>query len=109
LNLEFSLDESIHEVMATIDKIWEDMHHRSYFLPKLEYLEVGMQILVSGQGAFSESSSEILSLNQIESMIPFLELAIELSTAIHAKDKCLIPFPCLYGHHQGDTIAPETT
>ena len=35
----FSSDEAILEVMSGIEKPWEDLHHRSYFLPKLDRVE----------------------------------------------------------------------
>jgi hypothetical protein len=41
LDLVFSSNEAIIEVMTTSDKPWEDLHHRSYFLPELHRIEVG--------------------------------------------------------------------
>jgi hypothetical protein len=35
LDLVFPSDEAIIEAMTTPDKPWEDLHHRSYFLPEL--------------------------------------------------------------------------
>jgi hypothetical protein len=35
LDLVFSSDEAIIEAMAGPDKPWDDLHHRSYFLPEL--------------------------------------------------------------------------
>jgi hypothetical protein len=35
LNDTLTLDESILEAMNGPDRPWDDMHHRSYFLPKL--------------------------------------------------------------------------
>ena len=35
----FPLDEAIFEVMYGVEKPWEELHHRSYFLPKLDRME----------------------------------------------------------------------
>jgi hypothetical protein len=35
LNLVFPSDEAIIEAMTSPNKPWDDLHHRSYFLPKL--------------------------------------------------------------------------
>jgi hypothetical protein len=35
LDLVFPSDEAIIEAMTSPDKPWEDLHHRSYFLPEL--------------------------------------------------------------------------
>ena len=35
----FSSDEAIIEVMFGIEQPWEELHHRLYFLPKLDRLE----------------------------------------------------------------------
>ena len=35
----FSSDEAILEAMSRIEQPWEDLHRRSYFLPKLDRLE----------------------------------------------------------------------
>jgi hypothetical protein len=32
-------DEAIIEAMTSLDKPWEDLHHRSYFLPELSRIE----------------------------------------------------------------------
>jgi hypothetical protein len=34
-------DEAVIEAMTSPDKPWEDLHHRSYFLPKLSRIEAG--------------------------------------------------------------------
>jgi hypothetical protein len=34
-------DEAIIEAMTGSNKPWEDLHHRSYFLPELHQIEVG--------------------------------------------------------------------
>jgi hypothetical protein len=39
LNNTFPSDEVILEAMAGPDRPWEDLHHKSYFLPKLERIE----------------------------------------------------------------------
>ena len=39
LEMVLSLDESILEAMCGQDKIYEDLHHRSYFLPELSRIE----------------------------------------------------------------------
>jgi hypothetical protein len=41
LDLVFPLDESIIEEMTSLDKPWDDLHHRSYFLPELRRIEAG--------------------------------------------------------------------
>jgi hypothetical protein len=41
LDLVFPLDEAIIEEMTSLDKPWDDLHHRSYFLPELRRIEVG--------------------------------------------------------------------
>ena len=35
----FPSDEAILEAMSGIEQPWEELHHRSYFLPKLDRLE----------------------------------------------------------------------
>ena len=39
LNMVLPSDEAILEVMCGCDKICKDLHHRSYFLPKLSRIE----------------------------------------------------------------------
>jgi hypothetical protein len=34
-------DEAVIEAMTSPDKPWEDIHHRSYFLPELSRIEAG--------------------------------------------------------------------
>jgi hypothetical protein len=34
-------DEAVIEAMTSSDKPWEDLHHRSYFLPELHRIEAG--------------------------------------------------------------------
>jgi hypothetical protein len=41
LDLVFPLDEVFIEAMTSSDKPWDDLHHRSYFLPELRRIEVG--------------------------------------------------------------------
>ena len=41
LDLVLPYDEAIIEAMTGPDKPWEDLHHRSYFLPELHRIEVG--------------------------------------------------------------------
>jgi hypothetical protein len=41
LDLVLPSDEAIIEAMTGPDKPWEDLHHRSYFLPALHRIEVG--------------------------------------------------------------------
>jgi hypothetical protein len=41
LDLVLPSDEAIIEAMTSSDKPWEDLHHRSYFLPELRRIEVG--------------------------------------------------------------------
>jgi hypothetical protein len=41
LDLVLPFDEAIIEAMTSPDKPWEDLHHRSYFLPELSRIEVG--------------------------------------------------------------------
>jgi len=48
----FPLDEAIIETMNGSEKPWDDMHHPSYFLPKLERIE---------QDEFQSTLSEIVS------------------------------------------------
>jgi hypothetical protein len=45
------LDEAIIEAMSGSDKPWDDMHHRSYFLPEVERIE---------QDEFRSTLSEIV-------------------------------------------------
>jgi hypothetical protein len=35
LDLVLPSDEAVIEAMTSLDKPWEDLHHRSYFLPAL--------------------------------------------------------------------------
>jgi hypothetical protein len=41
LDLVFPSDEAIIEAMTNLDKPWEDLHHRSYFLPELSRIKIG--------------------------------------------------------------------
>jgi hypothetical protein len=41
LELVLPSDEAIIEAMTGPDKLWEDLHHRSYFLPELHRIEAG--------------------------------------------------------------------
>jgi hypothetical protein len=41
LDLVLPSDEAVIEVMTSPDKPWEDLHHRSYFLPELSRIEAG--------------------------------------------------------------------
>jgi hypothetical protein len=38
-------DEAILEALTGLDKPWDDLHHRSYFLPKLRRIEAGEFVL----------------------------------------------------------------
>ena len=35
----FQSDEAIIEVMSRLEQPWEELHHQSYFLPKLDHME----------------------------------------------------------------------
>jgi hypothetical protein len=37
----FPSDEAILEVMMVLERPWEDLHHRSYFLPEMDHIERG--------------------------------------------------------------------
>ena len=39
LDSVFPLDEAIIEAMLGVEPPWEELHHRYYFLPKLNHLE----------------------------------------------------------------------
>ena len=39
LDTVFPLDEAIIEAMSGVEPPWEELHHRSYFLPELDRLE----------------------------------------------------------------------
>jgi hypothetical protein len=39
--LALPLDEVIIEAMIGADRPWDDLHHRSYFIPELRRIEVG--------------------------------------------------------------------
>jgi hypothetical protein len=41
LDLVLPSDEAIIEAMTSPDKPWDDLHHRSYFLPELSRIEAG--------------------------------------------------------------------
>jgi hypothetical protein len=41
LDLVFPFDEAVIEAMTSSDKPWDDLHHRSYFLPELHRIEAG--------------------------------------------------------------------
>jgi hypothetical protein len=45
LDLVFPSDEVIIEAMISPDRPWDDLHHRSYFLPELRRIEAGDFIL----------------------------------------------------------------
>jgi hypothetical protein len=68
-----------------------------------------MMIFYSRQGAFSRASNEMLHLDHFEPQISFLELATKLFDLKQTEDQCFVPHLSLYGHHQGTTIAHQTT
>jgi hypothetical protein len=41
LDLVLPSDEAVIEAMTSPDKPWEDLHHRSYFIPKLSRIQAG--------------------------------------------------------------------
>ena len=41
LDLVLPSDEAVVEAMTSLDKPWEDLHHRSFFLPELHRIEAG--------------------------------------------------------------------
>jgi hypothetical protein len=41
LDLVLPSDEAVIEAMTSPDKHWEDLHHRSYFLPELSQIKSG--------------------------------------------------------------------
>jgi hypothetical protein len=41
LDLVLPSDEAVIEAMTSPDKPWEDLHHRSYFLPELSRIDAG--------------------------------------------------------------------
>jgi hypothetical protein len=41
LDLLLPLDEAIIEAMTSLNRPWDDLHHRSYFLPELRRIEAG--------------------------------------------------------------------
>jgi hypothetical protein len=41
LDLVLPSDEEVIEAMTSLDKPWDDLHHRSYFLPELHRIEAG--------------------------------------------------------------------
>jgi hypothetical protein len=43
--LVFPSDEEIIEALTGLDRPWDDLHHRSYFLPELRRIEVGEFVL----------------------------------------------------------------
>ena len=57
LDTVFHSDEAIIEAMSGVEPPWEELHHRSYFLPELDRLE-------------HEDYREILSQRVGSSMIP---------------------------------------
>ena len=61
LDSVFPSDEAIIEVMSGVEPPWEDLHHRSYFLPELDHLE-------------HEDFREILSENIGSPVVPLISL-----------------------------------
>ena len=57
LDSVFPLDEAIIEAMLGVEPPWEELHHRSYFLPELNRME-------------REDFKEILSENIGSPMVP---------------------------------------
>jgi hypothetical protein len=46
-------DEAVIEVMTSPDKPWEDLHHRSYFLPKLSRINAReFTVTMTGDSSF---------------------------------------------------------
>jgi hypothetical protein len=53
LDLVLPFDEVILEALTSPDRLWDDLHHRSYFLPKLWRIEAGEFVsTVNGDNAF---------------------------------------------------------
>jgi hypothetical protein len=53
LDLVFPSNESIIEAMTSLDRPWDDLHHRSYFLPELRRIEAGeFTLTMTGDKAF---------------------------------------------------------
>jgi hypothetical protein len=53
LDLVFPLDEAIIEAMTSPDRPWDDLHHRSYFLPDLRRIEAGeFTLTMTGDRSF---------------------------------------------------------
>ena len=61
LDSVFLSDEAIIEAMSRVEPPWEELHHRSYFLPELDHLE-------------HEDFKEILSENIGSLMVPLSSL-----------------------------------
>jgi hypothetical protein len=45
LDLVFPFDEAIINALTGLDRLWDDLHHRSYFLPELGRIEAGEFVL----------------------------------------------------------------
>jgi hypothetical protein len=53
LDLVLPSDEALIEAMISLDKPWEYLHHRSYFLPKLSRIKVGeFTVTITGDRYF---------------------------------------------------------
>jgi hypothetical protein len=46
LDLVLPSDEAVIDAMTSLDKPWDDLHHRSYFLPELNKIEAGEFTLI---------------------------------------------------------------
>jgi hypothetical protein len=63
----FPSDEAILEAMTELERPWEDMHHRSYFLPELNRVENGEFILTM-------TRDEDWSMNPLETHVCMLRV-----------------------------------
>jgi hypothetical protein len=107
LDFEFPLEETILEVMASIDKPKEYEDHS--ILPDLKPMRVSMMSIDSRLGTFVGESSRPPSLNPFLPQIYFSKLATELSASPSIEDSHFITPSHLDGSYHRASIAHQTT
>ena len=108
LDFKLSSDDSIMDVMASINNPKDEVTHQSSF-PDLEQPRVNMMSSSSGLGEFVETPSKIPNLDPFLPRLYFLELTVKFFSPPSIEDLRFVPPSCLDGHHQGATISHETT
>jgi hypothetical protein len=109
LYTKFPSKKAISEVMASIDKPREDEDHYTFLLLGLVLMRDNTMSLYSKQGALDGTSSRPPSIDPFPPWLYFSQLASEFSYIPSTKYLCFVLPLCIYGSHQGYSIAQKTT